>query len=90
MPPQYVKPFVKSNKNDYRDAEAAGEAVQRPTMRFVPLKSEAQLDLQTIHLAVAGWRRHRTPIMGDSGPSSRPLAPALPGKHRVPSPTSSR
>ncbi|MDP2620665.1 MAG: IS110 family transposase [Hyphomicrobiales bacterium] len=49
MPPQYVKPFVKSNKNDYRDAEASAEAVQRPTMRFVPLKSEAQLDLQTIH-----------------------------------------
>ena len=49
MPPQYVKPFVKSNKNDYRDAEATAEAVQRPTMRFVPLKTEAQLDLQTIH-----------------------------------------
>ena len=49
MPPQYVKPFVKANKNDYRDAEAAAEAVQRPTMRFVPLKNEAQLDLQTIH-----------------------------------------
>jgi transposase len=49
MPPQYVKPFVKANKNDYRDAEANAEAVQRPTMRFVPLKNEAQLDLQTIH-----------------------------------------
>ncbi len=49
MPPQYVKPFVKSNKNDYRDAEANAEAVQRPTMRFVLLKSEPQLDLQTIH-----------------------------------------
>jgi transposase len=49
MPPQYVKPFVKASKNDYRDAEANAEAVQRPTMRFVPLKSEAQLDLQSIH-----------------------------------------
>lgn len=49
MPPQFVKPFVKANKNDYRDAEACAEAVQRPTMRFVPLKTEAQLDLQTIH-----------------------------------------
>lgn len=49
MPPQYVRPFVKSNKNDYRDAEANAEAVGRPTMRFVPIKSEAQLDLQTIH-----------------------------------------
>lgn len=49
MPPQYVKPFVKANKNDYRDAEANAEAVRRPTMRFVPVKTEAQLDLQTIH-----------------------------------------
>lgn len=49
MPPQYVKPFVKANKNDYRDAEANAEAVQRPTMRFVSAKSEAQLDLQTLH-----------------------------------------
>jgi transposase len=49
MPPQYVRPFVKSNKNDYRDAEANAEAVERPTMRFVPLKREAQLDVQTIH-----------------------------------------
>lgn len=49
MPPQFVKPFVKSNKNDYRDAEASAEAVQRPTMRFVPLKDASQLDLQTIH-----------------------------------------
>ena len=49
MPPQYVKPFVKANKNDYRDAEANAEAVRRPTMRFVPVKNESQLDLQTIH-----------------------------------------
>ena len=59
MPPQYVKPFVKVNKNDYRDAEANAEAVQRPTMRFVPIKSETQLDLQTIHRArqrLVSWR----------------------------------
>ncbi len=49
MPPQYVKPFVKANKNDYRDAEANAEAVQRPTMRFVPLKTIEQLDLQSLH-----------------------------------------
>ena len=36
MPAEYVRPFVKSNKNDYVDAEAIAEAVQRPTMRFVP------------------------------------------------------
>lgn len=49
MPPQYVKPFVKANKNDYRDAEANAEAVERPTMRFVPLKTPEQLDLQSLH-----------------------------------------
>ena len=49
IPPQYVKPFVKSHKNDLLDAEAIGEAVQRPTMRFVPLKTMEQLDLQAIH-----------------------------------------
>jgi hypothetical protein len=36
---QYVKPYVKTNKNDYIDAEAIAEAVQRPTMRFVPIKA---------------------------------------------------
>jgi len=40
---QYVRPFVKLQKNDYLDAEAVGEAVQRPTMRFVPLKTADQL-----------------------------------------------
>jgi transposase len=39
MPPQFVKPYVKSQKNDAADAEAIAEAVQRPTMRFVPIKS---------------------------------------------------
>ena len=42
IPPQYVKPFVKRQKNDMADAEAICEAAQRPTMRFVPVKSEAQ------------------------------------------------
>ena len=49
IPAQFVKPFVKSNKNDYLDAEAIAEAVQRPTMRFVPIKSTEQLDLQALH-----------------------------------------
>jgi transposase len=44
-----VKPYVKTNKNDYLDAEAIAEAVTRPTMRFVPIKSVEQLDLQTMH-----------------------------------------
>lgn len=49
IPAQFVKPFVKSNKNDARDAEAIAEAVVRPTMRFVQIKTEAQVDLQALH-----------------------------------------
>ena len=46
MSPEYVRPYVKAQKNDDRDAEAIAEAATRPTMRFVELKSEAQLDMQ--------------------------------------------
>jgi transposase len=46
---QFVKPFVKSNKNDFIDAEAIAEAVDRKNMRFVPIKTDDQLDLQAIH-----------------------------------------
>ena len=49
IPAQFVRPFVKSNKNDYRDAEAIAEAVERENMRFVPIKTEDQLDLQGVH-----------------------------------------
>src|SRR6202022_715955 len=48
-PAKYVKPFLKGNKNDFRDAEAIAEAVQRPTMRFVATKTAEQLDLQALH-----------------------------------------
>ena len=50
MSPEYVRPYVKAQKNDDRDAEAIAEAATRPTMRFVELKSEEQLDVQTLHL----------------------------------------
>jgi transposase len=49
MSPEYVRPYVKAQKNDDRDAEAIAEAATRPTMRFVALKSEEQLDMQTLH-----------------------------------------
>jgi transposase len=49
IPAQFVRPFVKSNKNDYRDAEAIAEAAERENMRFVPIKTEDQLDLQAVH-----------------------------------------
>jgi len=49
IPAQFVKPFVKSNKNDFIDAEAIAEAVTRENMRFVPIKTDDQLDLQALH-----------------------------------------
>src|SRR4051812_38027175 len=51
MSPEYVQPYVKAQKTDDRDAEAIAEAATRPTMRFVSLKSETQLDLQVLHRA---------------------------------------
>jgi transposase len=49
MPAKYVRPYSKGQKNDFRDAEAIAEAVQRPTMKFVATKSAEQLDLQSLH-----------------------------------------
>ena len=51
MSPEYVQPYVKAQKNDDHDAEAIAEAATRPTMRFVELKDEAQLDMQSLHRA---------------------------------------
>ena len=63
IPAQYVKPYVKTNKSDYIDAEAIAEAVQRPTMRFVPIKTEEQLDLQTVHRVRERWVMRRTAVV---------------------------
>ncbi len=49
IPAQFVKPFLKSNKNDFLDAKAIAEAVTRRNMRFVPIKTDDQLDLQALH-----------------------------------------
>jgi transposase len=51
MPAKYVRTYSKGQKNNFRDAEAITEAVQRPTMRFVATKSADQLDLQALHRA---------------------------------------
>jgi transposase len=51
MSPEYVRPYVKAQKNDDRDAEGIAEAATRPTMRFVDIKEEEQLDMQTLHRA---------------------------------------
>ncbi|HWL73096.1 MAG TPA: IS110 family transposase, partial [Burkholderiaceae bacterium] len=49
MPAKYVRPYSKGQKNDFKDAEAIAEAVQRPTMKFVATKTAEQLDLQALH-----------------------------------------
>ena len=63
IPAQFVRPFVKSQKNDHADAEAIAEAVQRPTMRFVPIKTEDQLDIQSIHRAPERLVERRTSLI---------------------------
>ena len=60
---QYVKPYVKTNKNDYIDAEACAEAVGRPSMRFVPIKTDDQLDLQSLHRVRERWVGRRTAVI---------------------------
>ena len=63
IPAQYVKPFLKGHKNDYRDAEAIAEAVQRPTMNFVAIKTPEQSDLLSLHRARSRLVRQRTAII---------------------------
>ena len=63
LPAQYVKPYVKTNKSDYIDAEAIAEAVERPNMRFVPIKTEEQLDLQAVHRVRERWVMRRTAVV---------------------------
>jgi transposase len=57
--PQFVKPYVKSNKNDANDAEAICEAMNRPTMRFVQVKTVEQQDLQALHRVLSELKSHR-------------------------------
>jgi transposase len=90
MSPEYVRPYVKAQKNDDRDAEAIAEAATRPTMRFVAMKSEAQLEMQSLHRARERLVAERTALInhlravllerGISVPQGRrKLAKELPG-----------
>src|ERR1700744_536212 len=63
MTARYVKPYVKTNKNDYIDAEAIAEAVGRPRMRFVPIKTDDQLDMQSRHRVRESWVGRRTSVI---------------------------
>ena len=60
MAPQFVKPYVKTNKNDAADAEAICEAVTRPNMRFVPLKDVGQQAVLALHRERQGFVKART------------------------------
>ena len=63
MPPQFVKPYLKSQKNDMRDAEAICEAVTRPTMRFVPIKTPEQQAVLALHGVRDHWVRLSTRLI---------------------------
>ena len=65
MAPQFVKPYVKANKNDMRDAEAIAEAVTRPTMRFVPAKDVDQQDIQALHRVRERLMGERTALVNE-------------------------
>jgi len=63
MNPKFVRPYVKTNKNDSRDAEGICEAVSRPTMRFVPIKTVEQQDLQALHRCRTLLMKNRTALI---------------------------
>ena len=86
MPAQYVKPYVKRGKNDAADAEAICEAVTRPTMRFVPVKTPDQQSVMMLHRVRLMLNRQRTQLsnamrahMAEFGPGSGER-PAHPGE----------
>ena len=90
MAPEYVRPYVKAHKNDDRDAEGIAEAATRPTMRFVELKSQDQLDMQTLHRSRDRLVGERTALINQlraisagariGGPAGQAEAQAVPGR----------
>jgi transposase len=66
MPPQYVKPYVKTNKNDASDAEAICEAVTRPSMRFSTIKTVHQQDVQSLHRIRCRLVKSRTALINET------------------------
>src|SRR3546814_12185142 len=68
MSPEYVRPYVKAQKNDDRDAEGIAEAASRPTMRFVELKSVAQLAMKTLHRVSSRLDAERTNLINQLRP----------------------
>src|SRR5262249_61451992 len=66
MPAKYVRAYCKGQKNDFRDAEAIAEAVQRPTMKVVDTKTDDQLDLQALHRVGERLGGQRTRVMNQA------------------------
>jgi transposase len=65
MAAQFVKPYRKSNKSDFLDAETIADAVQKENMRFVPIKSDEQLDLQAMHRVRTRLVQRRTALINE-------------------------
>ena len=77
MPAKYVRPYSKGQKNDFNDAEAIAEAVQRPTMKFVATKTAEQLDLQALHRVRERLVSQRTGIINLLATPPDVLSPRL-------------
>ncbi|ETW10802.1 transposase IS116/IS110/IS902 family protein [Roseivivax marinus] len=90
IPAMYVKPYVKRGKSDAVDAEAICEAVTRPTMRFVEIKSEEQQALLSLHRARDFVVRQRTQLINMNRPefAGGLLSLVTPRRHRLPEPLS--
>jgi len=83
LPPQYVKPYVKGNKNDFIDADAIAEAATRPSMRYVPVKSEEAQLLSAIHRIRQGYIKDRTACMSRIGALLLEFGVSFPQGHSV-------
>ncbi|MGD6736226.1 IS110 family transposase [Photobacterium leiognathi subsp. mandapamensis] len=81
IPPQYVKPYVKGNKNDFIDAAAIAEAASRPSMRFVAVKSEDAQVIAVIHRIRDGFIKERTACMSRIGAILLEFGLSLPTGH---------
>lgn len=81
IPPQYVKPYVKTNKNDFVDAEAIAEASTRPNMRFVRPKTEEQQVMLVCHRVRSGYVAERTAVMSRIGATLLEFGLSLPVGH---------
>ena len=77
MSPEYVRPYIKAQKNDDRGAEGIAEAASRPTMRFVDLKSKEQLDIQSLHRVRSRLVAQRTTLINQIRRSSSSVVSLL-------------